>query len=107
MKKMNIFGSEYILTLLHALSQSLLIPVVVGLLLMSLYVVVQLGNLLAEKHNRKNKKDVSLLEMIIPEEKNQLRQSTNLYHAVENAMLSNRQRNIIFDFLSKGEWSQQ
>lgn len=98
---MNIIGSEYIVILLHALAQSLLIPVLFGLLAMALYIVVELGNFIAERQSRKMKPASKLVELFNDVGKNPLWQDNNLLQAVENSSLSGRQKKLIYEFVAK------
>ncbi|MBS4031771.1 MAG: MotA/TolQ/ExbB proton channel family protein [Clostridiales bacterium] len=98
---MSIIGSEYIVILLHALAQSLLIPVLLGLLAMTLYIVVELGNFIAERQSRKRKPSSKLMELFYDVGKNPLWQDNNLRQAVENSSLSSRQKNLIYEFVAK------
>jgi len=66
---LNIIGSEYIVILLHALAQSLLIPVMLGLLSMAVFVVLELGNFIAERQNRKKVQNGRLIELLYDVEK--------------------------------------
>jgi biopolymer transport protein ExbB/TolQ len=98
---LSIIGSEYIVILLHALAQSLLIPVLFGLLTMALYVIVELGNFTAERQSRKRKAVPKLMELFYDVEKTPLWQDNNLHLAVENTSLSGRQKHLIYDFIAK------
>lgn len=93
---MSILGSEYIVVLLHALAQSLLIPVLVGLLAMALYVVVELGNFLAERQNRKKLGQFALDDCLSP-----LGKSDDAVHAVNSSQLSVRCKKRILELLAK------
>ncbi len=61
---MTIPGSEYLTKILHAASQSLLIPDIVGLLFFLVFAFMELGSFVAEMRRRKVIQPVNLLEVI-------------------------------------------
>ncbi|QEK12942.1 MotA/TolQ/ExbB proton channel family protein [Crassaminicella thermophila] len=98
---MSIPGSEYLTIVLHAIAQSFLIPVVVGLLLMILIVFMELGNFIAERQKRKEAKQVDLVEIFSDVKENLPWQKNNIYQVIENNGLTQRQKDLIYDFMSK------
>ncbi|MEW6622886.1 MAG: MotA/TolQ/ExbB proton channel family protein [Bacillota bacterium] len=98
---MNIPGSEYLTIILHALAQTMLIPVLVGLLAMAIFIFIEFGSLMGEKQARSSKKDMKLIKTLYDVDKSTPWQMQNLRQAVENGFLKKSQKDTIYEFLAK------
>lgn len=104
---MSILGSEYMTLILHSLAQTLLIPVLLGLLFMAVFIMLELGAFIAERRARKETSEKRLIEALYDVEKNQPWQIQNLKKVVENSNLSKRQKMIVMDFIDKKSSNQK
>ncbi|CAH2212461.1 MotA/TolQ/ExbB proton channel family protein [Tepidibacter aestuarii] len=98
---MSIKGSEYLTIVLHSIAQSFSIPVIAGLLLMTVIIFMELGNFIAERRRRKDVKMVELTKILSDIQENSSWQKNNLCQVVENSKLMKKQKDIIFDFMNK------
>jgi biopolymer transport protein ExbB/TolQ len=57
-------GSEYLTAGLHVMAQSLLIPVIVGLIVLLIQALLHLGGLLAERQQRKEHRGAAVKELL-------------------------------------------
>ncbi|TCO76929.1 MotA/TolQ/ExbB proton channel family protein [Marinisporobacter balticus] len=97
---MNIPCSEALTTILHAIAQSFLIPVIVGLLLMVIFIFLELGHFIGERQKRKENKKTELVEVFC-QVQDDVWKKNNLCQVVEKSGLSKRQKEIIFDYIEK------
>ena len=98
---MNIPGSEYLTKILHATSQSLLIPVVLGLLLFLVIAFTQLGAFAAEVKRRKANKPVNMMEVFHDVGNIAPWQMKNLQQVIDDCSLLPRQKNLLTALLAK------
>lgn len=98
---MEIAGSEYLVVLLHALAQSLLLPVLLGLLLMALFTVVEVGSFLAERQCRK-RADLKPYEPFTQvAARSTAWQEHSLLQALNSSTLNAGQQKIIREFAAR------
>ncbi|WP_051618041.1 MotA/TolQ/ExbB proton channel family protein [Desulfofundulus thermocisternus] len=98
---MTIPGSEYLTKILHAASQSLLIPDIVGLLFFLVFAFMELGSFVAEMRRRKVIQPVNLLEVIHDVGGVSLWQMRNLQQVLDSSALNPRQKKLVSDLLAK------
>lgn len=98
---MSIPGSEYLTIVLHAISQSFLIPVVAGLLFMTLVVFMELGGFMAESHKRRNADREAFKKQLSEIDEKYMLKKGDFLKTVEKTGLSQRQREIIYSFMRK------
>lgn len=98
---MTIPGSEYLAKILHAASQSLLIPDIVGLLFFLVFAFMELGSFVAEMRRRKVIQPVNLLEVIHDVGGVSLWQMRNLQQVLDSSALNPRQKKLVSDLLAK------
>ncbi|AGL00367.1 MotA/TolQ/ExbB proton channel family protein [Desulfoscipio gibsoniae] len=98
---MNIPGSEYLTKILHATSQSLLIPVVLGLLLFLVIAFTELGTFVAEGKRRKANKSVNMMEVFHNVGNIAPWQMKNLQQVIDSCSLLPRQKNLLTALLAK------
>ncbi|OWT33353.1 flagellar motor protein MotA [Methanobrevibacter sp. 87.7] len=99
----NIPGGSFLTSLLNVISQSLLIPVIVLLLIFAFYVVISLGSLIAEYTSRKEvsiKEINSLIENI--DKSNSVEE---IRGHVQNAKINKSQKKILFKILDSEDLS--
>ncbi len=98
---MGITGSGYLIILLHALAQSLLLPVLLGLLLMALFTVLETGNFLAERQCRR-RADSGLHGLFRPlATRSEVWQEHSLLQELENSVLSAAQKKALMEFAAR------
>ncbi|WP_053954844.1 MotA/TolQ/ExbB proton channel family protein [Inediibacterium massiliense] len=97
---MNIVGSKSLTTILHAIAQSFLIPVIVFLLLMVLFIFMEFGNFIAEWQKRKENKKNELMEVFC-QVQDEVWKKNNLCQVVEKSGLPKRQKNVLLDYIEK------
>lgn len=100
-------GSEYLTKIIHAASQCLLIPVIVGLILLMIYGLMELGNFLGERRTRRKKKSFQLLETLDKTDNGFPWKDDNIQQVIEKSCFSNKQRELIEDFLAKSNLSKE
>lgn len=83
-------GSEFLSKALHLISQSLLIPVIVGLLFCITYAVIELGSLISEYSQRKKVSCEKIGKMI-----QKLHSVGEVREVISNNTISERQRNVL------------
>lgn len=96
-------GGSFLTSLLNVISQSLLIPVIVLLLIFAFYVVISLGSLIAEYTSRKEvsiKEIDSLIENI---DKSNSVEEVRGY--IQNAKINKSQKKILFKILDSEDLS--
>ncbi|RKO66554.1 MotA/TolQ/ExbB proton channel family protein [Desulfofundulus salinus] len=98
---MTIPGSEYLTKILHAASQSLLIPDIMGLLFFLVFAFMELGSFVAEMRRRKVIQPVNLLEVIHDVGGVSLWQMRNLQQVLDSSALNPRQKKLVSDLLAK------
>lgn len=98
---MNIPGSEYLTKILHATSQSLLIPVILGLLLFLAIALTELGSFMAESRRRKAHQPVNMMEVFHDVGNIAPWQVKNLQQVIEGSSLQPRQKKATTDLLGK------
>lgn len=96
-------GSEYLTKIIHAASQSLLIPVILGLIILLIYALMELGGIIGEKKKRAGQKWIGLVETLHNVGDIHPWKVRNLHQVVDNIPLTIRQKKLINDFLSKAE----
>ena len=87
--------NEMLSNMLHAISQNLLIPVIIGLLLFMGYAIITFGSLLYEFYHR-NKINVKQIEAMILSVSNP-GTSEEIIRMVESSDLSREHKNILID----------
>ncbi|WP_206460598.1 MotA/TolQ/ExbB proton channel family protein [Anaerovorax sp. IOR16] len=100
-------GSEYLTKIIHAASQCLLIPVIIGLVILLIYGLMELGNFLGEKRTRRKKKIFQLLETIYDTEAGFPWNGNKIKEVIEKSFLNTRQTKLIEDFLEKSNLSKE
>ncbi len=98
---MNIPGSEYLTKILHATSQSLLIPVILGLLLFLVIAFAELGSFFAEYKRRKGQPSMDMMETFCDVGDIAPWQIKNLQQVLENSSLQPRQRGPLIALLGR------
>ena len=96
-------GGSFLTSLLNVISQSLLIPVIVLLLIFAFYVVISLGSLIAEYTSRKEvpiKEIDSLIENI--DKSNSVEEVRG---HIQNAKINKSQKKILFKILDSEDLS--
>jgi len=91
-------GSEFLSSILHVISQSLLIPVIVGLLAFMIYAIVAFGGLLSEYSSR-IRLSTEEIETII-NDLSRSRSSEELIQTVQSSTLSDPQKEIVVKIAS-------
>ena len=91
-------GSEFLSSILHVVSQSLLIPVIVGLLAFMIYAIVAFGGLLSEYSSR-IRLSTEEIETII-NDLSRSRSSEELIKTVQSSTLSDPQKEIVVKIAS-------
>lgn len=94
-------GSEYLTSILHALSQSMMIPVVALLLVMAAYMVIEVGGFMAEKRARKRHKEIQLLDRVQSMDGSEAWHINNMHKLLEESPLDPYQRERLELFLEK------
>ena len=102
---MNIPGSEYLTKILHATSQSLLIPVILGLLFFLIISFMELGTFMAQVKSRKVNKTVNLMEVFHDVGNIPLWKLRNLQQVIDSCFILPRQKKLLTDFLAKAHFS--
>lgn len=102
---MNIPGSEYLTKILHAISQSLLIPVILGLLFFLVAAFMELGAFTAELKRRKAGKAVNLMEVFHDVGNIPLWKLRNLQQVIDSCSLLPRQKKLLTGLLAKAHLS--
>ncbi|WP_129599039.1 MotA/TolQ/ExbB proton channel family protein [Anaerophilus nitritogenes] len=97
---MNIVGSQWLTTILHAIAQSFLIPVILGLLFMVLFIFMEFGHFIAERQKRKEYKKNELVEVFCHVQ-DEVWKKNNLCQVVEQSGLSKRQKDILLNYIEK------
>lgn len=100
-------GSEYLTIILHALSQSFMIPVIAGLLGMMFYMIVEFGGFLAEKRCRRRSADLKLVDRVKTLDGSQAWQVNNIHQILEDAPLEPEQRELLNGFLDKRNMNEE
>lgn len=100
-------GSEYLTKIIHAASQCLLIPVIIGLIILLIYGLMELGSFLGEKRTRRKKKTFQLLETIYDTETGFPWNGNKIKEVIEKSFLNTRQAKLIEDFLEKSYLSKE
>ncbi|MEA4988108.1 MAG: MotA/TolQ/ExbB proton channel family protein [Anaerovorax sp.] len=100
-------GSEYLTKIIHAASQCLLIPVIIGLIILLIYGLMELGNFLGEKRTRRKKKSFQLLETIYDTETGFPWNENKIKQVIEKSFLNARQTKLIENFLEKSNLSKE
>lgn len=91
-------GSEFLSSILHVVSQSLLIPVIVGLLAFMIYAIVAFGGLLSEYSSR-IRLSTEEIETII-NDLSRSKSSEELIKTVQSSTLSDPQKEIVVKIAS-------
>lgn len=91
-------GSEFLSSILHVISQSLLIPVIVGLLAFMIYAIVAFGGLLSEYSSR-IRLSTEEIETII-NDLSRSGSSEELIQTVQSSTLSDPQKEIVVKIAS-------
>ncbi len=102
---MNIPGSEYLTKILHAAAQSLLIPVVLGLLFFLVIAFTELGTFVAEAKRRKANKPVNMMEVFHDVGNIAPWQMKNLQKVIDSSSLLPRQKKPLTDLLARAHLS--
>jgi len=89
----NLFNSEILTSALHLISQALLIPVIIGLLLFFAYTLVSLGTLFYEYYHRIRINIKQIESMIISVGNTENHQK--IIETVKNAHISQNQKNCL------------
>ncbi|MDO9043742.1 MAG: MotA/TolQ/ExbB proton channel family protein [Methanobacteriaceae archaeon] len=89
----NLFNSEILTSALHLISQALLIPVIIGLLLFFAYALVSLGTLFYEYYHRIRINIKQIESMIISVGNTENPQK--IVETVKNALISQNQKNAL------------
>ncbi len=89
----NLFNSEILTSALHLISQALLIPVIIGLLLFFAYALVSLGTLFYEYYHRIRINIKQIESMIISVGNTENPQK--IVETVKNAIISQNQKNAL------------
>lgn len=98
-------GSDFLTRIMHALSQSLLIPVVVGLIFLIIYALMELGHFFGERKARGSKKRINMAEILHDVENHVPWKIRNYQQVADSSIFSVRQKNLIDDLLSKLKFS--
>lgn len=97
---MTIPGSEYLAKILHAASQSMLIPDILGLLFFLVFAFMELGSFVAEMRERKKAdRPVNLLEVLHDVGGVPLWQMRNLQQVLDKSALVPRQKKLVSELL--------
>jgi len=88
-------GSELLSKALHLISQSLLIPVIVGLLFCITYAVIELGSLISEYSQRKKVSCEKIGKMI-----QKLHSEQEVGEVISNNTISERQRSVLNEIMT-------
>jgi len=96
-------GSEYLTKIIHAASQSLLIPVILGLIILLIFSLMELGGFIGERKKRAGHKWTGLVDVLHNVGDIHPWKIRNLHQVVDNSPLTIRQKKLVNDFLSKGE----
>lgn len=91
-------GSEFLSSILHVVSQSLLIPVIVGLLAFMIYAIVAFGGLLSEYSSR-IRLSTEEIETII-NDLSRSKSSEELIKTVQSSTLSDPQKEVVVKIAS-------
>lgn len=94
-------GSEFLSSILHVVSQSLLIPVIVGLLAFMIYAIVAFGGMLSEYSSR-IRLSTEEIETII-NDISRSRSSEEIIQTVQSSTLSDPQKEIVVKIASNPE----
>lgn len=94
-------GSEYLTKIIHAASQSLLIPVILGLFILLVVVLMELGGFVAEKRKRKNIQPFKLVEVLHDVGGIYPWKIRNFQQVIDDSPLNGAQKNIVGEFLGK------
>ncbi len=94
-------GSEYLTKILHASAQSLLIPVILGLLLFLAFILMELGSFFAEAKRRKARRPVSMMEVFHDVGNIAPWQVRNLQQVIEGCTLRPHLRKSLAGLLGK------
>lgn len=100
---MIIQGSQYLTTILHALSQSLMLPVIAGLLGMLVYMVAEAGAFLAERQGRRQRPNFQLTDRVMDFDGQPTWQINSIQKLIEDTPLEPVQKNRLFSFMEKRE----
>jgi len=93
-------GSEMLSKILHLVSQSLLIPVIAGLLAFIVFAIVELGSLISEYSQRVKVDSEEIGEII-----KKLHNASEIKEAIAGSGLSHSQKNILEKIVSNGHLS--
>ncbi|WP_324822934.1 MotA/TolQ/ExbB proton channel family protein [Sinanaerobacter sp. ZZT-01] len=104
---MTIPGSEYLTKIIHAASQCLLIPVIIGLIILLIYGLMELGSFLGERRTRKKRKSFQLLETAINTESEFPWQGNQIKQIIEKSCFSTRQTKLVGDLLKESKLSKE
>lgn len=102
---MSIPGSEYLTKFLHAVSQSLLIPDIAGLILFLFLAFMELGGFVAEMRHRKVLQRINLMEVFRDVEMVAAWQMCNFNQILDCCALSPRKKKQISELLARNELS--
>lgn len=94
-------GSEYLTKILHAAAQSLLIPVILGLLAFLVVAFMELGTFLAEAKKRKANKPANMMEIFHDVGNIAPWQLKNLQQVIDSCSLLTRQKKLLTDLLAR------
>ncbi|MDI6688816.1 MAG: MotA/TolQ/ExbB proton channel family protein [Actinomycetota bacterium] len=90
-------GSEFLSKALHLISQSLLIPDIIGLLICITFAVIELGSLVSEYSQRTKVSGEKISEII-----KKLHETSEIREVISANTLSQNQRNILEKIVSHG-----
>lgn len=100
-------GSEYLTKIMHAASQCLLIPVIVGLIVLTIFGLMELGSFLGERRIRKKKKKLHLLETVGDIKESFPWKESNIQNIIGKGYFNERQTILISDFFTKYSLSKE
>lgn len=102
---MHIPGSEYLTMIIHATSQCLLIPDILGLILLIIYGLMELGNFIGERRKRNSKKMINLIDVLHDVGDISPWKNRNVQQVIDNSPFNQRQKRLLTDLLEKGDLS--
>lgn len=91
-------GTEILTSALNVISQSLLVPVIIFLLIFVVYAIISLGGLISEYSSRK-KISIDELKSIIDNISN-TESNVEIKKVIENSNLARNQKKVLFDILN-------
>lgn len=101
----NIIGSEILTSILNTISQSLLLPVIIILIVFAFYTMITLGGLITEYIKKKKipMKDIKKLTYEISKSKNQ----KNVIKSIDNSILPEKHKEVLIEIASSRTLGEQ